>query len=84
MCQKVTCSGGVTGGRGLLLKILTDIFFHFEVCFRPFRGMLPQVEKLIFSCFGAKLPGNPPETPGWRAKKEGLQLVPRLKIWDRR
>jgi len=31
--------------------------------------MLHQVEKQIFSCFGAKLPGNPPEKPGWRAKK---------------
>jgi hypothetical protein len=30
--------------------------------------MLPQVEKLIFSYFGSKLPGNPPEKPGWREK----------------
>jgi hypothetical protein len=43
------------------------------VGFLPFWGLLPK-----------KLPENPPEKPGWRAKKKGLQLVPRLKIWGRR
>ncbi len=60
------------------------IFSHFRVCFLPFRGLLPKVDKIIFSHFGAKVTGKSswkPEKPRWRAKKKGLQLVTRLKIW---
>jgi hypothetical protein len=62
-------SGGATGGGGgylpLILKIFTEFspilryaFSHFRVGFLPFWGLLPKVEKVIFSYFGAKVTGK--------------------------
>jgi hypothetical protein len=53
----------------LLLKILTEFspilryaFSRFGVCFQKWRRSFSPI-------LGQKLPGNPPEKPGWRAKK---------------
>ncbi len=45
------------------------IFSHFEICCLPFRGLLPKVEKVIFSYFGAKVTGKSSWKTRMKSKK---------------